>query len=81
MMMRRQGSIVNVSSTAAEFAARGQVNYAASKGGIDGLTRALAKELAPRKVRVNAVAPGMIATDMSQAVRSLAGDRSRRSSP
>ena len=75
MMMQRQGSIVNLSSTAAEFAARGQVNYAASKGGIDGLTRALAKELAARKVRVNAVAPGMIETDMSQVVRGIAGDQ------
>ena len=75
MMMQRSGSIVNLSSTAAEFAARGQVNYAASKGGIDGLTRALAKELAPRKVRVNAVAPGMIETDMSQVVRGIAGDQ------
>jgi 3-oxoacyl-[acyl-carrier protein] reductase len=75
MMMQRQGSIVNLSSTAAEFAARGQVNYAASKGGIDGLTRALAKELAPRNVRVNAVAPGMIETDMSQVVRGVAGDK------
>jgi len=75
MMMQRRGSIVNLSSTAAEFAARGQVNYAASKGGIDGLTRALAKELAPRKVRVNAVAPGMIETDMSQVVRGVAGDQ------
>ena len=46
MLMQRSGSIVNLSSTASEFAARGQVNYAASKGGIDGLTRALAKELA-----------------------------------
>ena len=51
---------------AAEFGSRGQVNYAASKGGIDGLTRCLAKELASRKVRVNGVAPGMIETDMSQ---------------
>lgn len=75
MMMQRRGSIVNLSSTAAEFAARGQVNYAASKGGIDGLTRALAKELAPRKVRVNAVAPGMIETDMSQVVRGIAGEQ------
>jgi 3-oxoacyl-[acyl-carrier protein] reductase len=75
MMYQRSGSIVNLSSTASEFASRGQVNYAASKGGIDGLTRAMAKELAPRKVRVNAVAPGMIDTDMSQAVRGLVGDR------
>jgi 3-oxoacyl-[acyl-carrier protein] reductase len=75
MMMQRYGSIVNLSSTAAEFASRGQVNYAASKGGINGLTRALAKELAPRKVRVNAVAPGMIETDMSQVVRGIAGDQ------
>jgi 3-oxoacyl-[acyl-carrier protein] reductase len=75
MLMQRSGSIVNLSSTAAEFASRGQVNYAASKGGINGLTRALAKELAQRKVRVNAVAPGMIETDMSQVVRGIAGDQ------
>lgn len=75
MMYQRSGSIVNLSSTAAEFASRGQVNYAASKGGIDGLTRSLAKELAPRKIRVNAVAPGMIETDMSAAVRGLAGEQ------
>jgi len=75
MMYQRRGSIVNLSSTAAEFASRGQVNYAASKGGIDGLTRAMAKEFAPRRVRVNAVAPGMIDTDMSKAVRGLVGSR------
>jgi 3-oxoacyl-[acyl-carrier protein] reductase len=75
MLYQRGGSVVNLSSTAAEFASRGQVNYAASKGGIDALTRAMAKEFAPRKVRINAVAPGMIETDMSKAVRGLAGDR------
>ena len=75
MMMQRRGSIVNISSTGAEFPSRGQVNYAASKGGVNGLTRSLAKELARRKVRVNAVAPGMIETGMSAAVRSLVGDR------
>jgi 3-oxoacyl-[acyl-carrier protein] reductase len=75
MLSRRKGSIINISSVAAEFGSRGQVNYAASKGGIDGLTRCLAKELGSRKVRVNAVAPGMIETDMSEAVRNLAGDR------
>ncbi len=81
MMMQRQGSIVNLSSTAAEFASRGQVNYAASKGGINGLTRALAKELAARKIRVNAVAPGMIETDMSQVVRGIAGDQIKSAIP
>lgn len=75
MISQRRGSIINISSVAAEFGSRGQVNYAASKGGIDGLTRCLAKELAARKVRVNAVAPGMIETDMSEVVRNLAGDR------
>lgn len=81
MMMQRRGSIVNLSSTAAEFAARGQVNYAASKGGINGLTHALAKELAPRNVRVNAIAPGMIETDMSQVVRGVAGDQIKKLIP
>jgi 3-oxoacyl-[acyl-carrier protein] reductase len=75
MMSQRRGSMVNISSVASEFGSRGQVNYAASKGGIDGLTRCLAKELAARKVRVNGVAPGMIETDMSEMVRGLAGDR------
>ncbi|HBO46042.1 MAG TPA: beta-ketoacyl-ACP reductase [Planctomycetaceae bacterium] len=81
MMYQRGGSIVNLSSTAAEFASRGQVNYAASKGGINGLTRGLAKELAPRNVRVNAVAPGMIETDMSAAVRGLAGEQIKKAIP
>ncbi len=75
MLSQRQGSIVNISSVSSEFGARGQVNYAASKGGINGLTRCLAKELAARKIRVNAVAPGMIETEMSEAVRNLIGDR------
>jgi len=81
MMYQRSGSIVNLSSTAAEYASRGQVNYAASKGGINGLTRGMAKEFAPRKVRINAVAPGMIATDMSEAVRNLAGDQIKKAIP
>ena len=81
MLSRRKGSIVNISSVAAEFGSRGQVNYAASKGGIDGLTRCLAKELGSRKVRVNAIAPGMIETDMSEAVRNLAADRIREMIP
>ena len=75
MLMQRGGAVVNISSTAAEFGSRGQVNYAASKGGVNGLTRCMAKEFAPRKVRVNAVAPGVIETDMTAPVRSLIGPR------
>ncbi len=74
MVMQRAGCIVNLSSVAGEKGGRGQTNYAASKGAIDAFTRALAVELAPRKIRVNAVAPGVIDTEMSQAVRELAGD-------
>ncbi len=81
MMYQRSGSVVNLSSTASEFASRGQVNYAASKGGIDGLTRGMAKEFAPRKVRVNGVAPGMIETDMSEFVRGVAGDKIKQAIP
>ena len=57
-----------------EKGGRGQTNYAASKGAINAFTRALAVELAPRKITVNAVAPGVIETEMSQEVRELAGD-------
>lgn len=81
MMAQRSGSIVNLSSVASEFGNRGQVNYAASKGAIDGLTRCLAKEVAARKVRVNAVAPGLIETDMSEAVRNLAPDLVKQAIP
>lgn len=75
MMMQRSGAIVNMSSTGAEFPSRGQVNYAASKGGVNGLTRCLAKELSARKIRVNAIAPGMIETGMSERVRGFVGDK------
>ena len=75
MMSRRSGTMINISSVSAEFGTRGQANYAASKGGIDALTRCLAKELAARKIRVNAVSPGMIETEMSEVIRNLAGDK------
>lgn len=74
MMSRRSGQIVNLSSVAATKGGRGQANYAASKGAVEAMTRALAVELSPRKIRVNAVAPGVIETSMSQQVRDLAGD-------
>ena len=74
MIARRAGKIVNLSSVAGEKGGRGQTNYAASKGAINAFTRALAVELAPRKITVNGVAPGVIETEMSQAVRDLAGD-------
>ncbi|MFO1323906.1 MAG: SDR family NAD(P)-dependent oxidoreductase [Burkholderiales bacterium] len=74
MIAKRSGRIVNLSSVSGEKGGRGQTNYAASKGAINAFTRALAVELAPRKIAVNAVAPGVIETEMSEAVRDLAGD-------
>src|SRR6266481_2285841 len=73
-MKQRRGRIINISSVAAEYVNQGQTNYAASKGAINALTRALAVELASRNVTVNALAPGFIETDMSEAVRNKAGD-------
>jgi 3-oxoacyl-[acyl-carrier protein] reductase len=75
MILRRRGKIINVSSVSGEKGGRGQTNYAASKGAINAFTRALAVELAPRGITVNAVAPGVIETEMSQAVRDLAGEQ------
>ena len=74
MIVRRSGKIINIGSVAGDKGGRGQTNYAASKGAINALTRALAVELAPRKIMVNCVAPGVIETEMSQDVRDLAGD-------
>ena len=74
MIMQRSGRIVNLSSVAGEKGGRGQTNYAASKGAINAFTRSLAVELAPRRITVNAVAPGVIETEMSQGVREMAGD-------
>jgi 3-oxoacyl-[acyl-carrier protein] reductase len=65
MMHRRGGVIVNVGSVAGLRASPGQTNYAASKGGLEAFTRSLAAELAPRGVRVNAVAPGLLTTGMA----------------
>ena len=75
MMSARKGRIINMSSVASEFGNAGQVNYAASKGGIEGLTKCLATEVARRGITVNAVAPGFIETDMTTAVRNAASDK------
>ena len=74
MTAQRAGTIINLSSVAGEKGGRGQTNYAASKGAINAFTRALAVELAPRRIRVNGVAPGVIETEMSAEVRERAGD-------
>jgi 3-oxoacyl-[acyl-carrier protein] reductase len=75
MISKRSGRIVNLSSVAATKGGRGQSNYAASKGAIEAFTRAMAVELASRKITVNCVAPGVIETEMSQQVRDLADDQ------
>jgi len=74
MISRRAGKIINVSSVAGEKGGRGQTNYAASKGAINAFTKALAVEVAPRGITVNAVAPGVIETDMSRALLEQAPD-------
>ncbi len=66
MMKKRTGSIVNISSVVGLMGNLGQANYSASKAGLIGLTKSAAKELAPRGITVNAVAPGFIETEMTQ---------------
>ena len=68
MVTKRWGRIINISSVVASQGGRGQANYAAAKAGLEGLTRALAIELALRGILVNAIAPGVITTEMSRAV-------------
>ncbi|HVO21971.1 MAG TPA: 3-oxoacyl-[acyl-carrier-protein] reductase [Anaeromyxobacter sp.] len=68
MMKQRGGAIVNLTSVVGEMGNAGQAAYAATKAGLIGLTKAVARELASRHVRVNAVAPGYVDTDMTQAL-------------
>jgi len=65
MMRQRYGRIVNIASVVGESGNAGQANYVTSKAGLIGLTKALAQEMAPREITVNAVAPGFIDTDMT----------------
>lgn len=66
MMKQRSGAIINMSSIVGVFGNAGQANYAAAKAGLVGFTKALAKEVASRNIRVNAIAPGFIETDMTK---------------
>lgn len=66
MMKARAGRIINISSVIAHTGNAGQTNYAAAKGGMEGFTKALAREVAPRNITVNCVAPGFIDTDMTR---------------
>ena len=68
MMKQRSGRIINMSSIVGLYGNAGQTNYAASKAGVVGITKSLAKELARRHITVNAIAPGYIATDMTGAL-------------
>ena len=68
LMRARRGRIINITSVVGVMGNAGQVNYSAAKAGMIGFTRALARELAPRNITVNAVAPGFIDTDMTRAL-------------
>jgi 3-oxoacyl-[acyl-carrier protein] reductase len=65
MMKQRQGRIINITSVVGASGNAGQVNYAAAKAGVAGLTRSLAREVGSRQITVNCIAPGFIATDMT----------------
>jgi 3-oxoacyl-[acyl-carrier protein] reductase len=68
MAKQRGGSIINMSSVVGENGNAGQCNYSASKAGLIGLAKSIAKEMGPRGIRANCIAPGFITTDMTSAV-------------
>jgi 3-oxoacyl-[acyl-carrier protein] reductase len=81
LMRSKRGRVVNITSVVGLTGNAGQANYAASKGGIIALTKAVAKELASRGVTVNAVAPGFITTDMTAVLHPLAADKLKENIP
>ena len=81
MLRQRAGRIINMSSVVGVMGNAGQVNYSASKAGVIGMTKSLARELASRQITVNAVAPGMIETDMTPAIPDSAKEKKIESIP
>jgi 3-oxoacyl-[acyl-carrier protein] reductase len=69
MLKQKSGRIINITSVAGQIGNAGQSNYSASKAGVIGFTKTVARELAPRAITVNAVAPGFIATDMTDGLK------------
>lgn len=81
MLKQRSGRIINISSVVGVFGNAGQVNYAASKAGLIGMTKSVAKELASRGITSNAIAPGFIETDMTSALNESVADEMLKAIP
>lgn len=81
MLRQSSGCIINISSIIAERGFSGLAGYAATKAGMIGFTRSLARELGPRNIRVNAIAPGFLATDMSSSLEERQLEQIRRRTP